>query len=139
MEIPTTSLQFATACCLTPAAWPYGRMLLSTGNACPSAASWAALLQARIRPLRCGQGGRHGFWLLLPEQKWLGCRAEPRRRSYMLIMPVSRMWARTCRKIFGKTKKWNDTTHHVTSTHSYILFNHQPDRLYHKKGMRRLV
>jgi hypothetical protein len=41
-RIPT-SLRLATACCLTPAAWPLGRMLSSTGSPCPSAASWAAI------------------------------------------------------------------------------------------------
>ena len=31
-----------------------------------------------VRPIRCGQTGRQWFWVLLPKQKGLGCRAETR-------------------------------------------------------------
>jgi hypothetical protein len=86
-HIPATrDCLLSNACCLAPGADALiHRQPLSERSelGCPP--------QARIRPLRFGQGGRHGFWLLLPEQKWLGCRAEPRQRSYMLIMPVGRM------------------------------------------------
>ncbi|HBP87148.1 MAG TPA: hypothetical protein DD706_05565 [Nitrospiraceae bacterium] len=47
--------------------------------------------KACVRPLRCGQGGRHWFWLLLPEQKWLGCRAETRQLSFMPIIPADKI------------------------------------------------
>ena len=30
------------------------------------------------RPVQCDRAGRHWFWLLLPKQKWLGSRDEPR-------------------------------------------------------------
>jgi len=49
--------------------------------------SWRALFErselvrppkAGVRPIKCGQTGRHWFWVLLPKQKDLGCRAETR-------------------------------------------------------------
>ena len=33
---------------------------------------------SRVRPIFCGRTGRHWFWVLLPKQKGLGCRAETR-------------------------------------------------------------
>lgn len=56
----------------------------------PSSASWTALRQACVRPIRCGQGGSH--WLAtFAETKWLGCRDETRQRSYSSIIPVDKI------------------------------------------------
>jgi hypothetical protein len=37
--------------------------------------------KTRVRPIQCGQTGRHWFWLLLPKQKDFGCRDETRQCS----------------------------------------------------------
>ncbi|MDR4482400.1 MAG: hypothetical protein R3B95_04000 [Nitrospirales bacterium] len=90
-----------------------GRMLLSTGSPCPSAASWAALLS--LASALCDVARRASIWMvrlgerdrclvLLPEQKWLGCQAEPRQHLYVLNMPESRMIGRTCLKILQSLK-----------------------------------
>ncbi len=71
------SLQPSTTFSTTPSDWPRATALIP----------WRALFEpcelarppkARDRPIRSSQAGRHWFWLLLPKQKWLGCRAETR-------------------------------------------------------------
>jgi len=46
-----------------------------------------------VRPLWWDRAGRQWFWVLLPNQKDLGCRAETRHLSYMLIIPRLCHWA----------------------------------------------
>ena len=63
--------------CPTPAGWPLGRTLVSLRGPCLSEASWSALQSLRpTHPM--WPAGRQWFWVLLPKEKGLGCRDEPR-------------------------------------------------------------
>ena len=72
----STLLRVPTFPAPTPAPWPEVDALINRQTLFERS-ELGCLPQARVRLLLCDQGGRHGFWLLLPEQKWLGCRAEP--------------------------------------------------------------
>jgi hypothetical protein len=61
----------------TPADWPEADALI-TRQTLSERSELGCPPKSRVRPLRLGQAGRHWFWLLLPEQKWLACRGETR-------------------------------------------------------------
>jgi hypothetical protein len=75
-------------------------LLLPMFDACRSAPGTDALIIRRalserseldrlpmvsVRPIQCGRTGRHWFWVLLPKQKWLGCRDETRQHGLSII------------------------------------------------------
>ncbi len=64
----------------TPADWPEADALI-TRQAVSERSELGCPPKTRVRFLQCCQAGRHWFWLLLPEQKWLAYRDETRQNS----------------------------------------------------------
>ena len=80
--IPHHSFMFVTempvSSAPTPADWPEADALI-TRQTLSERSELGCPPKARVRSLRCDQAGRHWFWLLLPEPKWLACRGETRK------------------------------------------------------------
>ena len=82
-----------------------------------------------VRPIECGRTGRQWFWVLLPNQKGLGCRAETRHLSYIQIIPVSGIVRPNTAEIIWKD--YNNST--MTPNRSTRLGNHS-NRWHQKKA-----